>query len=477
MGQDPATFFPQTLGKTGSEERKDVSCSSTVVQALKNLQDTVTVTRVGHSLQEANKSNSEISQVLEDTSVCFNESSVSKPIDLSPLVDELISSSSFDKQFGESLDGSNLLQTNTASGDNSSDISGGDSVDNLFVGQFPVLALDTNLGNVSETTKCDVGDVDGKEEETVNKQLNPVINTKSDVLHKQMTATGEQEDVVDSRNKRKQNEFSEMKKGVSQAKDMTSEQAKLAPDIETEAVEKSFGEGKTKDLAKAKQNDGSNETGRLSDDNVGTTRRVDTLDEQTLDNSKEEGKALTGQEKSNILHTDTTIQISGARVVSANNNEPSSCVSNSSESKESTQDKRQSLILASNVRHENKNTEDNVDTTHQAKAEANEVIKSNVRENEGEMNVEESMNKDISNATAPETEKSCMNATDVLGGTQEHSIQEDGGRQENIEEQLSGSEASSLEGNLVRTSNRKRKAPPPRDLSLHPPGWVRSALQ
>ncbi|XP_046854120.1 transcriptional activator spt7-like [Xenia sp. Carnegie-2017] len=29
----------------------------------------------------------------------------------------------------------------------------------------------------------------------------------------------------------------------------------------------------------------------------------------------------------------------------------------------------------------------------------------------------------------------------------------------------------------IRSSNRKRKAPPPRDISLHPPGWVRGALQ
>ena len=53
-----------------------------------------------------------------------------------------------------------------------------------------------------------------------------------------------------------------------------------------------------------------------------------------------------------------------------------------------------------------------------------------------------------------------------------------GNRHDSNEEQFSGSDTGSTEGGPIRTSGRKRKAPPPRDLSLspHPPGWIRGAL-
>lgn len=59
---------------------------------------------------------------------------------------------------------------------------------------------------------------------------------------------------------------------------------------------------------------------------------------------------------------------------------------------------------------------------------------------------------------------------------QQYLVQGNEEKQENIDEKFSGSELVSFDDSLVRTSNRKRKAPPPRDLSVHPPGWVRSAL-
>lgn len=55
---------------------------------------------------------------------------------------------------------------------------------------------------------------------------------------------------------------------------------------------------------------------------------------------------------------------------------------------------------------------------------------------------------------------------------------ETGSRIDSGEELPSGSETGSTESTIVRTSGRKRKAPPPRDLTLtaHPPGWIRGAL-
>ncbi len=435
-----------------------------IEQTLQDVERGTASDLTGHSLRDVNQNKS--GQILEDTSSKTGDV-VAESIDLSPLVNELISSSSpFDvgsKEF-EDLVPSSLVETSTT-GDG---IVSGNNVGDLFVGELPVLDISSSdLSNLSaETTNSDVADVASKEEENVIKQLSH-LDTTGSVLE---ANTKESSDNLT--NERKQQEFVEMKKDViSQVENVSSDTKQEAPkglNITEQELSQDTG-----DPARSDQN-----VALKDNDKPGNNIQTDksALDEQKLlKNSKQEETGLP-DDPNNEGNLDSTSQNKNDDVISvsiagptseivqntgnARDKKPSeSCpgANTSSENIKTSEDKQQAV--GSNFESEVKNPEDNVTTAGEDKT--NEMMSPQEKDKLPEDN--------ISNTTTTQ-------ALETQQVTQEHSSKDDDGKQENLDEQLSGSEIVSLEGSL-RTSNRKRKAPPPRDLSVHPPGWVRSALQ
>ncbi|CAB3992276.1 BRCA2-interacting transcriptional repressor EMSY-like isoform X1 [Paramuricea clavata] len=514
------SIFSPTQDNT--ESRKDVLTSDLdlIQQTLQDFEQETNLTHVGHSLQELNKSNPETGK--EDTS---------KPIDLSPLVNELISSSPFDvdkKEF-EDLDPSNLIQTSTV-GD---DIVAGNS--DLFVGELPVLDLDSDL-TLSEIINSDVGDIVSASTavEKVIEQFSPVdVDTIDGVLQQEMMDL--QECTTNLSNKTKQQEFVEMKKDViSQAEDVSSDRKQEVESSPkglniTEQVNElsSF-----QDTASSEQNVSLKD--KLGDNVVETGENVETLDEQTLLKKSKQGEtefpdfpnnngnlgSVSQSKNDDVISVSTVDATSGISQDTRNTSdkEPASSEScssgnTSSENIKTTENKQEPAVSESILGSEVKNRENQVNTVTTGEDETNEMIISSTQE---KSNLTEVLDQDATSTTtqakksnltevldqgaiSTTTQAKKSNLTEVLDqgaistttqaeescqttGSEEIEVtlghfNKDDGKQENIDEQLSGSEFVSPDGNLVRTSNRKRKAPPPRDLSVHPPGWVRSALQ
>jgi hypothetical protein len=508
-----SSIFSPTQDNT--ESRKDVLTSDLdlIQQTLQDFEQRTNLTHVGHSLQELNKSNPETGK--EDTS---------KPIDLSPLVNELISSSPFDvdkKEF-EDLDPSNLIQTSTVDGD----IVAGNS--DLFVGELPVLDLDSDL-TLSEIINSDVGDIVSASTavEKVLEQFSPVdVDTIDGVLQQEIMDL--QECTTNLSNKTKQQEFVEMKKDViSQAEDVSSDRKQ---EVESNPKDLNITEqvnelSSLKDTASSEQNVGFKD--KLGDNVVETGENVGTLDEQTLLKKSKQGEiefpdfpnnngnlGSTSQSKNDdvisVSTVDATSEIS-QDTRNTSDKEPASSEScssgnTSSENIKTTENKQEPAVSESILGSEVKNRENQVNTT--GEDETNEMIISSTQEKSNltevldqdaistttqakKSNLTEILDQDAistttqvkkSNLTEVLDQDATSTTTQATTGSEEIEVTEgdsnnDDGKQENIDEQLSGSEFVSPDGNLVRTSNRKRKAPPPRDLSVHPPGWVRSALQ
>ena len=421
------------------EPRKDVLPSLDLIkQTLKNVEQ-------------------ETEQLLENTSAQTTDE-VTETLDLSPLVNELISSSSFDEDSKE-LDNivpSDLSSTSTA------DVVSGNSVSDLYVGELPVLDLcSSDLSNLSETSSSNVSDASTKERENVLKQL----DTMDDLLQPEMAEVDMKKNIDNSTTKHKQ-DFVEMKKDVQIKHSGTIQDAESYPNNLnlTEQVGEIPSSQNTADTAKS--------------DVVEIGESAETIDNgRSLKFSKEETTKLpdvpnneenldsTPRSKNNVISVDTPDPITEIFPDSERDKQFSeTCRSTnvSNESIETSENKQNSA--GSNLESEIKNLKDTVNTREEDKNI--EMVESNRQENDKGAEV---VNK-ISNTTTSQESK-------TEGVRQEQSSKDDDGKEENVEEQLSGSEILSHEESLVRTSNRKRKAPPPRDLSVHPPGWVRSALQ
>ncbi|XP_028412808.1 BRCA2-interacting transcriptional repressor EMSY-like [Dendronephthya gigantea] len=383
--------------------------------------------------------------------------STSKPIDLSPLVSELISSSSFDFDKKQFDDVSDLVQSN----DN------GD----LFDGEFPVLDLATELSNVSETVKSDaknIGSMDTMEEDKNIKQFSPVEKHAS-VATKPLEefSAGDRpggsvasiEEKQQEYNKKKDSRDAVVSCHVNKDVNATEHlQDKLASPRNNKVGDEEEGEPTASDENVCLKE-------KVEDHIAETMKTFEAMDKQKL--IKDSEQAITSlseflkddKKLGNISVSSTadTMSENSQIIIHSNVTENKPKVVNTT-SLEASGGKGQQDVFWDRVQSGGKHS------TEQTEAEVKEEKEDIAPDRD---NKESSVNK-----AAVVVEKcSQTNETQV---TQEKLNE---GRQENTEEPSSGSEVGSPEGNLVRTSNRKRKAPPPRDLSVHPPGWVRSALQ
>ena len=412
------------------------------------------VTNRGNTLQKQ-KTNNETEQTSKDVLTKTDET-VSTPIDLSPLVSELISSSSFDvdkKEF-ENLNSSNLLQSNTAS------VAGGNSSE-LFVGKFPVIDLGFN---VSETVKSETDDVSSSKEEE------KIIVDKINVDVQQ--ETGSQKGNSDSlTNENKKQEIVERENPVN----LQTENASVDKSVESNSKDVNLSEG-VKDVFclddSAKSDEEWSSGNKIGNRSAKNDHFAEPPDKEKLQKcSKHEEKNLSNLQKNDEKLDSTTssnisiVNTTDTKISQDSINERCSGEDKSSENIKTAVEKTQSAFSDSDLRIEDKNIEDNKTE----RAETDEMVTSNIKEKS-----HDALDKDplTSNTTTQKQESCEMPETQVI-----QESKDDDRKCENTDEQLSGSELGSPEGNLVRTSNRKRKAPPPRDLSVHPPGWVRSALQ
>ena len=450
-----------------TESRKDVLSSLDLIK--QTLQDTQRdpksdITHVGHSLQELNKKNDETGQLLENTSTKTSDE-VTGTFDLSPLVNELISSSPFfdDSKELKDIVPSNVTQTNT--------VVTGNTVSDLYVGELPVLDIcSSDLNDLSSNSN--VSDPATKEKENVPKQLDT-----TDALLQQGKAETDIKTNADNLTTESKQHFAEMKKDApindSDTKQEAESNAKSPNFIEQ--GKKLSSSQSTVDMARSDLNDRLNDKPR--DNIVGTDKSAETLYEQRLlkyskletskfpdDVLKNEGNLnRTSQSKNNdVISVDTTGPASEESQDIVRNKQFSESCRGTNISNKNNEDKQQ--LPGSCLERELRNPKGTVDAG--GEDINNEMLKSSTQEDADGSEVLDKMS-DTTITQAAKTEEV----------PQEQSSKDDDEKQENIDEQLSGSEIVSPEESLVRTSNRKRKAPPPRDLSLHPPGWVRSALQ
>lgn len=441
MKKRPANLSSSTQQEK-NESKKDV-LTNLLQQTLEDVQPSAggDLSHVEHSSQRIDKANN------QGTSTSTMRTS--KPIDLSPLVSELISNNPFDFDKKQFEDVSDLVQSTD----------GGD----LFVGEFPVLDLARELSNVSETIKSDaknIGSTNTMEEDKIIKQFSPVekqVGVASSSLEELLdgnkprggvdpSTKEEQQECDDKKDSQDKHTSCDMNKDVNASEHL---QDKLASSRSNKVGDEKQGEPTA-----SNENVGLKE--KTEDDIVETMKTVETIDDQKLiKDSKQEIRTLS--ELRNISVSSTT-----------------GVMSEKSQNSEVTENEATNVNTSSADASENKekpdifwNTLESVEkhSTKQTEAEAKEK-KDDTGPDRGN---KESLNK----AAVVVKEYSQTPETQV---TQEQ-LNKNEGRQENTEEPSSGSEVGSPEANLVRTSNRKRKAPPPRDLSVHPPGWVRSALQ
>ena len=446
-----------------TESRRDVLPSLDLIkQSLKDTQlDAKSdLTHVGHSLQELNKNNDDTGQTSTKTS-----DEVAGTFDLSPLVNELISSSRFvdDSKELEDIVPSNVTQTNT--------VVTGNTVSDLYVGELPVLDIcSSDLNDLSSNSN--VSNAATKEKENVLKQL----DTTDDLLQQGKAETDIKKN-ADNLTTESTQDFTEMKKDAQIKDSDTKQEAELSAKSPNfiEQGKKLSSSQSTVDIAKSELNDRLNDKPR--NNIVETDKCAKTLDEQRLlKYSKQETSKLPDDVLKNEENLNSTSQSKNNDVISVNTTDPASEESQDTDrnkefsesccgtniSNENNEDKQQ--LPGSSLESEIKNPKDTVDV--RGEGINNEMLKSSIQE---EDDASEVLDK-ISSTTIAQASK-----TEEVG--LEQSSKDDDEKQENIDEQLSGSEIVSPEESLVRTSNRKRKAPPPRDLSVHPPGWVRSALQ
>ena len=416
-------------------------------------------TQVRHSLEDASKSNPE-----DDAP---SKTIVLEPIDLSPLVDELICSSPFDvgKEF------ENLVQSSTA--DDSNTNSNGNNVTDVFVGVLPV--LDVAL-NVPDTAKSDGEECvsDSKEKERITKQFGPA--EKQDPASRALVMQDLQESNVNLTTKKIEEEQQVVKCVVSSAQTVSSDVVEPAESkLKGASISKQVQElSSSGSFPRFELNVGLKHVEKVENRIIETDKRAKTPDHQgLLKNSKPEettsnDENVTGtsqDENSGIVSAQEPSEINSRKKEPACS-ESCSSVSSLNYNIETTEDKNTPDIAGTNCGNNFTNQEDKVDTT----GGTNEMLKSNAQDETGLTKV---LNKV---GISTQAEESCQ----TMETREIQSVQEsnkDDEKHENTDEYLSGSELGSPEGNLVRTSNRKRKAPPPRDLSVHPPGWVRSALQ
>ena len=415
------------------------------------------VTQVRHSLEDVSKSNPE-----DDAP---SKAIVLEPIDLSPLVDELICSSPFDvgKEF------ENLVQSSTANDSNTN--SNGNNVADVFVGVLPVLDLALN---VPDTAKSDAEECvsDSKEKERITKQLGPA--KKQDAASRALVMQDLQESNVNLTTKKIEEEQQVLKCVVSSAQTVSSDVVEPAgSNLKCASISKQVEEfSSSGSFPRFEENVGFKHVEKL--ENLETDKRAKTPDQQgLLKNSKPEETTLNDEnvtgtsqdENSGIVSAQEPSEINSRKKEPACG-ESCSSVSSLNYNIETTEDKNTPDIAGTNCENNFTNQEDKVDTT----GGTNEMLKSNALD---EIGLTKVLNK-VGISTQAEESCQTMETREIQSV---HESNKDDEKHENTDEYLSGSELGSPEGNLVRTSNRKRKAPPPRDLSVHPPGWVRSALQ
>ena len=452
--------------KTSTPQSEDSSPSSNLAVVKKGIEDLKQktgdeLTPVRHSSEGVNKSNPK-----DDTAT---KTIVLEPIDLSPLVDELISSSPFDvgeKEF-ENLDPSDLVQNSTA--DDGNTCSNSNNVADVFVGVLPVVDVALNVP----------GDVvsDRKEKQKFIKQSSPVEKQMQDpaVSAAEKVMANQHESNINLTTNKNEEQVKLKKCIVTSTEMLSSDVGKPAEsdskgiNISNQVVE----EPSLGSCTNSEQNFASKDNQKSSA--VDADKTVEASDPQKLlKNSKQEETRMNDE---NVIRTsqDENNDVASVHEASAINSRrketafSESCriVSSLNEDIKTTEDKNTPTIAGTSFGNNFNNPEDKVSTT----GDRNEMNKSNTQEKTG---LTELLDKD---SISTQVEESCQTMeTREIKLTQEQSNKDDE-NPENIDEQLSGSELCSFEGNLVRTSNRKRKAPPPRDLSVHPPGWVRSALQ
>ena len=445
---------------------QDSSPSSNLAVVKKGIEDLEQktgddLTPVRHSSEDGNKSNPK-----DDTAT---KTIVLEPIDLSPLVDELISSSPFDvgeKEF-ENLDPSDLVQNSTA--DDGNTCSNSNNVADVFVGVLPVVDVALNVP----------GDVvsDRKEKERIIKQSSPFEKQMQDpavsVVEKVM-ANQHESNVNLTTNKNE--EQVKLKKCIVTSTEMLSSDVGKPAESDSKGINISnqvVEEPSLGSCTNSEPNFASKDNQKSS--TVDADKTVETPDPQKLlKNSKQEETRMNDENviRTSEVENNDVASVHEASAFNSRKKETAfseSCriVSSLNENIKTTEDKNTPTIAGTSFGNNFNNPEDKVDTT----GDRNEINKSNTQAKTG---LTEPLDKD---SISTQVEESCQTMeTREIKLTQEQSNKDDE-NPENIDEQLSGSELCSFEGNLVRTSNRKRKAPPPRDLSVHPPGWVRSALQ